>query len=287
MTTDISNLSVRVLNPHITLDESLALARNLVRPTDQHIDRIVTESEVGMRPDGSHVYTFLRNALPIELARVAYPIARRASLNNAVIGGTRFRAAGVRPTFQVLKDGSLGKRKEVAWAEHLVGATDGVIGALEKPVCRTTELTTKDMDEYRGLLPMMRRLQDLYRESCPKHFQKQAEFAGRVDPSYLIEGTIFSTITANRNWPTSFHTDSGDLESGRGVLTAFNRGNCTGQELVLPHYRVAIRYGLGDVLIMDNHEVHGSLPLLGTGDYERIVLVCYLRRNLLKRCPAI
>lgn len=287
MTTDINNLPVRVLDPHITLDESLSLVRNLVLPTHEHIDRIVTESEVGMRPDGSHVYTLLRDALPIDLARAAYPIARRASLNRAVIGGTRFRAAGVRATLQVLRDGSLGKRLEVPWAEHLVGATEGVIGALEKPVCRTTELTTKDMDQYRGLLPMMHRLHEFYREYCPKHFQNQFEVAGRIDPSYLIEGTIFSTITCNRNWPTSFHVDGGDLVSGRGVLTAFTKGNWSGQELVLPHYRVAIRYGLQDVLIMDNHEVHGNLPLVGTGDYERIVLVCYLRTGLLKRCPAM
>ena len=67
----------------------------------------------------------------------------------------------------------------------------------------------------------------------------------------------------------------------------FTSGHWNGGELVLPHFGVAIRYGMLDALFIDNHEVHGNLPLTGTGDYERIVLVCYLRRKLLDRCPAL
>ena len=190
--------------------------------------------------------------------------------------------------FRVRKDGTNGKRTEVQDMPHLRGATEGVLGAMEKPVCRTTEITNKHMSRFGRLLPMARHLQDIYRQCCPEHFQSQDEMAGQIDPSYLLEGTVFSTLTCNRNWATACHIDSGDLKSGRGVLTMFSSGRYTGGELVLPHYRVAVRYGMLDVLIMDNHEVHANLPLVGTeGKYERIVLVCYLRSGLLKRCPSL
>ena len=65
-------------------------------------------------------------------------------------------------------------------------------------------------------------------------------------------------------------------------------GTFGGGELALPRYRIAVRYGMLDVLIMDNHEVHGNLPFVGDPDkFTRLALIFYLRANLLKRCPAL
>jgi len=283
---DVNEIPTRILYPYETREEGLAKLGRFVQPAD--IDTIVEESETGIRPDGSHVYTLIRNAVPYEMARVAYPIVLRAGLNKSVIGGTRFMAAGVKPELRVRADGTTGNRTEVPDRPWLRGASEGVLGALEKPECRLTTITSEHWDQYVQLFPLAQHLNDIFRTYCPLHHMWQAEASSRIDPSYLLKGTVCTTATCNKNFATALHIDQGDLPEGRGVLTMFTGGKFTGGELAYPQYRLAVRYRMLDVLITDNHQPHGNLTIIGDPKaYIRLALILYFRSGLLKRCPSL
>jgi hypothetical protein len=146
---DVNEMSVRILYPHETREEALAKVGTFVQPAD--VDAIVTDSEIGIRPDGSHVYTLIRDAIPYEMARAAYPIVCRAAVNHRVIGGTRFTAAGVKPQLRVRADGTSGNRTEVPDKPWLRGASEGVLGAFDEPECRLTAISSEDWDQYARL----------------------------------------------------------------------------------------------------------------------------------------
>ena len=87
---------------------------------------------------------------------------------------------------------------------------------------------------------------------------------------WIIPGTVFSTITVNRNL---FHRPQrpSDLREGFGVLSVIHAGQYSGGYLVFPKYEVAVDLCSRDVLLADVHEFHGNTLIVGTpGDYERI-----------------
>jgi hypothetical protein len=288
----IQTLSVRHLAPAMTEEEAFGLTNRptLLIPTD--VDHIVCSSELGLRPDGTPLYVFIKNFIPYPLCVSAYPVAL-AVAGNPVIGGTRAIAAGSFMAPRTRTDGTKGKRYEVAFQPHLEGAKNGIAGYYSdrhlqgKLDCRLTAFAAERSDEFEELLPLTRKAAEAFREYLPERYGVQAEAASRIDKRFVIEFTPFTTITINRNWQTAAHLDEGDLQSGFGVLTLLTAGEFSGGELAFPKYRIALDLKMQDVLLCDVHEVHGNLPIVGTqGDYERVSLVFYLRENMLEVCPS-
>jgi len=128
---------------------------------------------------------------------------------------------------------------------------------------------------------------EIFHTYLPERYANQTEAVSDVDEKFIIPGTVFSTITANRNFQTACHRDEGDFDPGFGALTLLSHGELWGGELAFPRYRVAVDYRMGDVLLCDVHQVHGNLPIRGfEGEYVRLSLVFYLRAAMLKKCPA-
>jgi hypothetical protein len=175
----------------------------------------------------------------------------------------------------------------------LQGAKDGFVGFVADRFpdgelsCRLTSFTKRHWEQYQELLPLTRKVSEVFREYLPECYALQDAAANRIDSGSVIEGTPFTTITINKDWQTAVHMDQGDLKSGFGALTLLTAGEFTGGELVFPRYRVAFAFRMQDVLLGDVHEPHGNLPIVGNwGEFHRISLVFYLRENMLIVCPA-
>jgi len=278
--------------PALTEAEVIDLIDKRTLLTRNDVDTIVTESEIGRRPDGTPLYILVKDCIPHEFCVASYPVALRVA-TNPISGGSRAIAAASYMELRTRKDGSKGKRYEVAFRPHLKGAKDGLLGFVAdgypdgKLNCRRTSFTRRHWEKHEEFRPLSRRVAEVFCEYLPERYAVQAAAANLVEGDFIIEGTPFSTVTVNRNWQTAVHTDQGDFKSGFGALTLLTAGEFSGGQLIFPRYRVAVDFQMQDVLLADVHEPHGNLPILGAdGEYHRISLVFYLRENMMSVCPA-
>lgn len=162
------------------------------------------------------------------------------------------------------------------------GVLSSSVGYYEKVrsyPCRLTSLTRRFFQRYEKGTPFLQRLSELYGELVPDRFQCQRERCAE-SPDYIIPGTVFSTVSVNKNFRTAVHKDKGDYEKGFGVLACVGRGY-SGCHTILPEWGVGFDLRTGDVLCMDVHEFHGNGPLNAeTDEYLRLVFTCYLRQRI-------
>lgn len=160
-----------------------------------------------------------------------------------------------------------------------------IIGSFDpggpKQFCRQSAWNSKHMERFPLLYPYFQRMADGFKEFVPMRYQRQMVEVAKTDPSWIIPGTPFTTITVNNTYPTGVHTDKGDLEQGFSSLACIRRGDYTGGTLVFPLYRVGVNMADGDLLLMDAHEYHGNTAINRLSeDAERISVVAYFRTGM-------
>jgi len=157
----------------------------------------------------------------------------------------------------------------------------GAIGFLDRPICRTTVFTAREIDDWMRIKPFIRAVDKVFRDNAPERYAAQLKAVKQTPSEFVIRGTAFTTVTVNRNFRTAAHKDEGDLPEGFGVMSVLSAGNYSGGYLVFPKYRVAVDMRTRDVLLADVHEYHGNTPLVGVeGGFERISTVLYYRSNM-------
>jgi hypothetical protein len=152
------------------------------------------------------------------------------------------------------------------------------------PYGRATAYTQNNFDKFKMAFPFLQSLNRGFRELLPLRWQAQRSAADRIDASFLVPGTVFTTITVNKNFQTACHRDAGDFSDGlSNLLVLSNDGKYTGGYLVFPEYRIAVNVRPGDLLLVNNHEIiHGNTPIVAEEGSERISLVCYFREKMLE-----
>jgi len=201
-------------------------------------------------------------------------------------------------------DGLSNKPKEMVRNEALKVATEwasttnyaksvfsGVAGWYDRypriPYGRATSYTEKYPELFEQAYPFLQTLNKGFRELLPWRWKNQRSAADKLDPRFLVPGTVFTTITVNKTFRTAAHRDAGDLETGLSNLLVLGTGDYTGGYLIFPEYRVAVDVRPGDLLLVNNHEIiHGNTPIvLNNPDdptCERISVVCYFREKMLE-----
>ena len=153
------------------------------------------------------------------------------------------------------------------------------------PYGRATSYTQNYYEKFQLSFPFLQSLDRGFKELLPWRWSNQRAAADKVDPAFLVPGTVFTTITVNKTFRTAAHYDAGDFTQGlSNLLVLSNNGNYSGGYLVLPEVRLAINVRPGDLLLVNNHEcMHGNTPIETHDDVaERISLVCYLREKMLE-----
>jgi hypothetical protein len=270
-------------------DAELAEKRGLI-VTDDDYNAVLTRDARVHRPDGRLLCVFRRQAIPEDVAERALPALRSATrgvtFNRGLASGTERMAR------------SSSKRTQArAVRSNIVGAFDP---AGQRFHCRLTSWTAREAEQFAHLMPLLQAIAVAYRTEVPDRYEAQMEYVRLTDPSWIIPGTPFTTVTVNRNYSTGVHTDSGDLERGFSNLTVLRAGAWTGGRLVFPRYRLAVEVGHRDTLLMDAHEPHGNTridpgrplpedfnPSWTSGDFwptewpeERISVVAYYRTKM-------
>lgn len=185
------------------------------------------------------------------------------------------------------------QRKEAEYVrDNYISATNyaqsvmsGVAGYYSRypriPYGRATAFTEKNPESFAKSFPYLRKLNDQFRELLPNRYSNQRAAADKLDPRFMIDDTVFTTLTVNHNFRTACHRDAGDLDSGFSNLSALGKG-WGGAELILPEYRVAVKLEPGDLLFVANHTaIHGNAPLSGD-DPDRMTIVAYFREDMLE-----
>jgi alpha-ketoglutarate-dependent taurine dioxygenase len=153
------------------------------------------------------------------------------------------------------------------------------------PFGRATAYTEKNPEEFALAFPYLRKLNQQFKELLPVRWGKQRAAADKLDPRFLVDETVFTTLTVNHNWRTACHYDAGDLHEGFsnicGITGPEGKG-WKGAEFILPEFRTAINLQPGDMLLVNNHGgIHGNDALLGD-DNDRLTLVSYFREKMLE-----
>jgi hypothetical protein len=165
----------------------------------------------------------------------------------------------------------------------------GVAGFYDRypriPYGRATSYTEHNPEKWKLAFPYLQKLSAAYKELIPLKWANQNEAIQKLDPEFVVPGTVFTTITVNKTFRTAAHRDAGDLSTGFSNLCVITNGKkFSGGYLIFPEFNVAINIRPGDLLLVNNHEgIHGNTPIvLEEEGAERISLVCYFREGMLE-----
>jgi hypothetical protein len=173
---------------------------------------------------------------------------------------------------------------ETNYAQSVMSGIAGYFDRYPRiPFGRETAYTEKNRDKFAMAYPYLQKLNAQFRELLPVRWGNQRREADKLDPRFLVEGTVFTTLTVNHNWRTACHRDAGDLHEGFsnicGITGPEGKG-WKGAEFILPEFRIAINLQPGDMLLVNNHGgIHGNDALLGD-DNDRLTLVSYFREKM-------
>ena len=189
-------------------------------------------------------------------------------------------------------------KDKASWVYHtLISDTvyanrvdSGIAGWFDRypriPYGRPTAYTFHHPEKFAIAYPFLEALGKAFKKLLPLRYSIQMSYIKRIDPSFYVPNTPFTTITVNRNFRTAAHYDAGDLSSGFSNLTVIAKDKSyKGAYLVVPGIRAAINIRPGDLLLVGNHNyIHGNTPIECEGnaeDFERISVVCYFRENMI------
>lgn len=153
------------------------------------------------------------------------------------------------------------------------------------PYMRACAFNENNPEKYNESLPYFQLLSKKFKGLLPERYKAQSDFCKKIDSRYVVEGTVFTTLTINKTFRTAAHRDAGDLAEGFSNLTCVDNGKeYSGGWLILPEYRIAVNLRPGDLLFINNHEgIHGNTPIVEVEEgAERISFVCYAREGMLE-----
>jgi hypothetical protein len=248
---------------------------------ESSFDELLNEDCKVLKPDGSILCVLLKGALSREVVSDGWSVLKdyNASTNNRGI------AAGTGYVRNVKQDGTVSKTNRTP-PEGIVNS--GIIGYFERsvrfPYCRACAWNLQNPKKWASLLPMVRQVSDLYGEHAPEKYSIQKGIVEATSPDFVIPGTVFTTLTVNKNFRTACHKDAGDLPEGISCMSLIREGKFEGAHLVFPDFRVAVRLDTFDLIIFDPHEFHGNTKLIPMSEnYTRCSIVYYFRDGI-KHC---
>jgi hypothetical protein len=287
----------RLRKPALTDAQTSQLAAHLL--DDNAFDVLFRDDADVYRPDGSVLARFRQNVLSEAECAHTFPIWREAATET----DQRGHAAG-RITNQA-EVAALAKRRaklgiKVVSATHTASVKhdgtlsnfhrakivqSGITGYFDRspryPYCRLTAYNLDHPTRFAAVVPFLQKIDAEFARLVPDRYAAQREYVLDTSQDFRIHGTVFTTVTVNRNFQTAVHKDVGDLKQGFGVMSCLRRGRYDGCFFVFPKWRVAFDMRTGCVLCGDVHEWHGNTPIKGNaGMYERVSLVLYYREKM-------
>jgi hypothetical protein len=249
----------------------------LQHPEPAHYDLLVEEEAVIYKEDGSVLVRLVKDAVDPMDCEIAH--RQLKTVDGAL--SARASVLGTKLVPRILSDGSKGKTlvvpPEIVARARQLGAKADFLGYKEAEprykFCRQTAWTREHPEVLQAAMPLIRAADCIFKIEFPTEWERQHDHVSKA-PDFRIGDTAFSTLTVNKNLPTTYHRDSGDYLQGFGVMLTL--GSFTGGYLCFPAYRIAVNYQPGDVILADVHEIHGNTKIKG----NRVVCVLYAREKI-------
>lgn len=244
-----------------------------------HFDRTIRESTTVLKPDGSPLLIYVRDAIPTQTCASV-----RNRFKSVRLGWTDARglAAGGSAFRKVRRDGK--RSGVVRWRP----IRSDVLGFLDRvprnPYCRMTHFTRTNLPAYAAMRPLVAAADQAFRQWAPDRWEAQKAFVNRVSRDFVIPDTVFTSVTVNRSVRTAAHTDRHDYRPGMGVMAVIEDGRFYGGELIFSKYRTAVDMRTGGVCLADVHELHANAPMVGER-FVRWSFILYARDGM-GRCAA-
>lgn len=239
-----------------------------------------------LKPDGSPLLLVRRSVFSPEMAERAYAAfevagRRYGSNNRASYAGLK---SFVRPNSKTSTSFSP-EGKSVTVHSATIGYMSRQGGRL--PYCRSTQFTAKELEHWPHVEEISRFVARLMKQLVPKRYAAQETAAASCNPAWIIRGTPFSTLTANKNVLGAIHKDAGDFPDGFGIITCHRRGQYRGGHLGFAQYGVGVDLRDGDLIAFDPHDWHGVTNMTDKSeDADRVTAVYYLRQDM-KSCGSV
>lgn len=250
---------------------------------DSHYHTLLNESCAVYRPDGSPLMFLLKKAIDPQMAANAWASLKSVNSTNK----NRSVAIGTPAKKFRNQDGreSGTSRVPLNWA-----VVSDIIGFFDRstrlPFARACAWNSKHPERFARIFPMLEKASDLFKKTVPERYANQLEFVNKTHSDWIIPGTVYTTVTVNKNFRTAAHKDAGDLESGFSNMITLCEGKFTGGNLVLPNWQIAAKLDNLDLILFDAHEFHGNTQIAPrTKSTVRCTLVCYYREKMI-RCKS-
>lgn len=241
---------------------------------EKHIDTLITQDCDAYDLYGNLLFRFRKNAIPYELLKSGYDAFKgsiQLTEGRGITSGSSHK--------RIRKDGSVSK---ITVGNKVMS---GNVGFMDKnamiPYCRKTAFARDYFENYKKGIPFIQFIDQQYAALCPLHYAKQKALAIGTNKNYMIDDTVFTTVTVNENFRTAVHQDSGDYKDGFGNLVVYREGDYSGGYFVLPEYKAGIDMQNGDILFVDVHKWHGNTEIYNNShDYKRVSFVMYYREYM-------
>jgi len=227
---------------------------------------------------GNLLFRFRKNKFPQDLLELGYQSFKgsiQLTEGRGITSGSSKK--------RIRKDGSV---SNITVGAKVLSGNIGYMdsGAMVK-YCRMSAFARDHFEKFKEGLPFVEKVDDFYKELCPKHYGKQKKLSESTNKNYVIGETSFTTITMNKTFRTACHQDAGDFKDGFGNLIVYNDGSYTGGYFVMPEYGIAVDVQNSDILFADVHKYHGNTEMKiknGFSEIFRVSYVLYYRENMMK-----
>lgn len=240
--------------------------------------QIIREDTDAYDLNGNMLFRFRKGVIPIEVLKMGvdnFKYSIEKTDGRGITSGSSHK--------RIRKDGSVSK---ITVGNKVLSGNVGFMDSNAMvSYCRMTAFGRNHFEKFENGIPFVKHIDNLYKELCPNHYETQKMYAEATNKSYVIDDTVFTTVTVNQDFRTACHQDSGDLPDGFGNLIAYREGDWGGCYFTLPEFGVAIELENTDVLFVDVHKWHGNTAFKNfdpkKGD-KRISFVLYYRENMIK-----
>lgn len=240
------------------------------------VSNVIDESCKIYGPSGNLLAVLLRNGVSEESIRKAWFHLKDywpVSLNRRISSGSDGKP-------YIKKDGSV---SNTILADP---ANSGIIGFMDRyprtPYCRQCSWNQHNPEGFQNLLPAFQEVSEKFREVWPEKWSVNKSAADRTHKDFVIPGTVFTTVTVNKNYRTAAHMDPHNLENSISPMLVIHDGKIRGGELVLPELDLALRFRNGDLVWFENTATwHSNAPIYAMGsESQRCSLVFYFRSHM-------
>lgn len=245
---------------------------------ESHYDTLLSETCAVMKPDGSPLLVLLKGRLDPQKVSNAWSVLKKINIKTE----NRSVAAGIDAVGRKKLDGTISSTTRVPKGWEVVS---GIIGNFERtirmPYAHKCSWNRDNPEKFKRIIPMLQECSQLFHNYVHDRYQVQKGFCDRTHPDWVIPGTVYTTVTVNKNFRTACHLDAGDLEQGFSNMVVIREGDYRGGHLVLPNYRVAVQLDTCDLIMFDAHEYHGNTQIVPISkNATRCSLVLYYREKM-------